>query len=168
MVYKATLDKTSKTITVLAIVLFLVGIFLNFQAIDFQSTRWYHYGANIFLLTFMVLVYSILYLLRPIKYIVDKERITIKRPIKDITVSLKSIKNVFVTKKFTMNGTIRTFGNGGLFGYYGKFRNETFENMTWYATKRDNYLILETIDNQKIVLTPDDIGMVKEVQRMMK
>lgn len=102
LVYKATLDKTSKTITVLAIVLFLVVIFLNFQAIDFQSNRWSHYGANIFLLTLMVLVYSTLYLLRPIKYIVDKERITIKTPIKDITVSLKSIKNVFVTKKVAM------------------------------------------------------------------
>jgi hypothetical protein len=167
MIYKATLDRTSKLITGLALVLFLVVIYLNIQAIDFETNQWFHYGANIFTLTILTIVYSTCFLLRPIKYIVDREKITIKRPIKDITITRKSIKNVFVTKKDTMKWTIRTFGNGGFFGYYGKFRNENFGNMKWYATKRDNYLILETNDNQKIVLTPDDIGMLNEVQRIM-
>ena len=167
MVYKATLDKTSKIITGLAIVLFLAVIIFNFQAIDFESNIWFHYGANFFSLTLLVLVYSAFYLFRPIEYIVDKEKITIKRPLRDITLTIKDIKNVYMTKKDTMKRSVRTFGNGGLFGYYGKFRNEAFGNMTWYATKRYNYLILETNDNQRIVLTPDDIRMVDELQTMM-
>ena len=66
-----------------------------------------------------------------------------------------------------MKWTIRTFGVGGLFGYYGKFRNKTFGNMTWFATQQKNYLIFETTNNQKIVLTPDDTDMIKEIQKLI-
>jgi hypothetical protein len=39
--------------------------------------------------------------------------------------------------------------------------------MTWCATKRDNYILLETIDNKKNILTPDDTTMVTEIKKMM-
>ena len=37
--------------------------------------------------------------------------------------------------------------------------------MTWYATRRNNYLIIETDDNEKIVLTPDDTKMIDEIKK---
>lgn len=65
-----------------------------------------------------------------------------------------------------MKWTIRTFGNGGLFGYFGKFYNAAFGKMTWYATRRNNYLVLSTSENGKIVLTPDNLEMAKEIERL--
>jgi hypothetical protein len=110
----------------------------------------------------------IMKLYRPIKYIIDKDKLVIKRPFKDLTLDIKKIKDAFLTKKESMRWTIRTFGNGGLFGYFGQFNNETFGDMTWYATKRNNYTIIETIDNEKIILTPDDTEMVKELRKLIR
>ncbi len=51
---------------------------------------------------------------------------------------------------------IRTFGVGSLFGYYGKFANTKLGSMTWYATRKDKTVLVRTIDNKKIILTPDE------------
>lgn len=51
--------------------------------------------------------------------------------------------------------TIRTFGVGGLFGYYGKFFHTKYGSMIWYATQRKNYVMLVT-QGTKFVLTPNE------------
>ena len=38
----------------------------------------------------------------------------------------------------------------------GKFANTKVGNMTWYATRRNKTVLLKTIDNKKIILTPDE------------
>ncbi len=55
-----------------------------------------------------------------------------------------------------MKWTIRTFGVGGLFGYYGEFVNWKLGNMTWYATRRDKTVLIETVDDKKLIVTPDE------------
>ena len=50
----------------------------------------------------------------------------------------------------------RTFGVGGLYGYYGKFYNRTFGSMTWYATRRDKLVLVKFQNKKKIILTPDE------------
>ena len=102
----------------------------------------------------------------PLKYIIDKNKLIIKRPFKDLVIDLKNIKDTFLPTKESMRWTIRTFGNGGLFGYIGKFSNKTHGTMTWYATKTSNYLILVTNDNKKIVLTPDNTEMIHEIKKL--
>lgn len=167
MEYKATLDLASKIITGIVTILFLGIIGYNIWQLDIKSGNLTHFGVTIFLTMLLVSIYGLCYLYRPIKYIVDKDKIIIKRPIKDLTLDIKRIKDAFLTKKESMRWTIRTFGNGGLFGYFGKFNNGTFGDMTWYATKRNNYTILETVDNEKIILTPDDIEMVKKIRKLI-
>jgi len=53
--------------------------------------------------------------------------------------------------------SVRTFGVGGLFGYFGKFWNKEYGNMTWYATRRDKAIMIITKENKKIILTPDEV-----------
>jgi hypothetical protein len=115
----------------------------------------------------IIATYFICYLLRPIKYVLDKDRIIIKRLILDITIDIKTIKSALLADKKSMRWTIRTFGNGGLFGYFGKFYNQTFGSMTWYATRRSNYIVLGTTTKGKIVITPDDPNMVNEIGKLI-
>lgn len=61
-----------------------------------------------------------------------------------------------VLEKDALYWSIRTFGVGGLFGYFGKFANAKLGNMTWYATRRDKTVLIKTAGNKKIILTPDD------------
>ena len=61
-----------------------------------------------------------------------------------------------IVDKETMKWTVRTFGVGGLFGYFGKFANRALGSMTLYATRRNNYVLIITTDERKIIITPDE------------
>ena len=168
MEYKASLDKTSKIITILITVLFLSIATYNFWLIYTGSGTSINITANIASVFLILGIYSFCYLFRPLGYVVGKNRLTIKRPLKNYHLDIDKIKNVSLASEETMKWTARTFGVGGLFGYYGKFSNQTFGGMTWFATQRKNYLVLETTSNRKIVLTPDDTEMVKEIEELIE
>jgi hypothetical protein len=80
-----------------------------------------------------------------------------------VVFSMTDLKNAVAVSKEDMRWTARTFGNGGLFGYYGKFWNKKFGTMTWYATKLNNYILIKTHEGKKIVLTPDNPQLLEEV-----
>ncbi len=168
MEYKASLDQGAKIITGLISVLFLSIATWNVWLIYSGSDSTVQFAGNTIPVILMLVIYAFCYLFRPVCYVVGKTGLTIKRPLKDYHLEVNKIKNVYLTDKETMTWTIRTFGVAGLFGYYGKFRNKKFGNMTWFATKRNNYLVLETTNNRKIVLTPDNMEMAKELYTLMK
>ena len=64
--------------------------------------------------------------------------------------------NVVLLTNEDLKWTIRTFGVGGLFGYFGKFRNSKIGTMTWYATMRNQAILINLKDGQRIVITPDN------------
>jgi hypothetical protein len=113
---------------------------------------------------FLVTLYTLTYLHRPKFYLLDKDTLTICRPIKSIKIPIHEIKDAFIVRKETMMWTERVGGNGGLFGFYGEFKN-SFGLTTWYATKLKNYILIETIEKDKFIITPDNTDMVKEIRR---
>ena len=165
MEYKATLDLKSKIITGFVGVLFLGITVYNFKLIDFKTGDTTQTTVLTLTTVLIVSLFTFCYLYRPLRYVVDKNKLIVKRPIKDLIIEFSNIKDAFLPTKESMKSTIRTFGNGGLFGYFGSFRNGTYGGMTWYATKTSNYLIIVTSDNHKIVLTPDDTGMINEIKK---
>ncbi len=167
MEYKASLDRVSKTITGFITVLFLGIISYQVWLMSEDSFNLQHFGATIFTTVLLIAIYGFCYLFRPIKYLVANGKIIIKRPFKDVSFDISNINDVFLTQKDAMKWTLRTFGNGGLFGYFGYFRNGAFGNMTWYATKRSNYLLFNTRDHETIVLTPDNPEMINEIKKEM-
>jgi hypothetical protein len=90
----------------------------------------------------------------------------IERPVGKKIFRLSDITSVEVPSKESMRWTIRTFGNGGLFGYWGKFTNKTYGNMTWYATRRSNYILIK-IKERQIVITPDDISLAQSIRSQL-
>jgi hypothetical protein len=73
-----------------------------------------------------------------------------------VHIDRNQIKSVELLDKEQLAWVFRTFGVGGLFGYYGKFANTKLGSMTWYATRRNKTVLIETLDNKKIILTPDE------------
>jgi hypothetical protein len=53
-----------------------------------------------------------------------------------------------------MHGSIRTFGNGGLFAFVGFYRNRTLGNYRAYVTDPARTVVLRFID-RTTVLSPD-------------
>jgi len=56
-----------------------------------------------------------------------------------------------------LRGSLRLFGNGGLFGISGWFWNRSIGRFRAYATDPDRAVLLRYRDGSKIVVTPHDV-----------
>lgn len=89
---------------------------------------------------------------------------TIVRPAGAKRIKLADIREIRVVSDPEMAGAIRIFGVGGLFGYYGRYYVPQLGSMIFYATRRDNQVYIQTKQGKKIVLTPQNIGMVESLK----
>src|SRR5699024_10265637 len=94
-------------------------------------------------------------------YSIQEEKLKILRLGWAKEVDLKDITNVDMTPH-AMIGSIRTFGIGGLFGYIGYYRNSILGSYKAYATNTDNTVLIETTNDRKIVVTPDNLAELME------
>lgn len=150
-VYKATVDNTVKTITAIISVLFLFILVSQFNLLKDAGTP-FHVVSTIGL----IFIYGICYLLRPMAYELTNDNLIIHRPWKDVKIATQEIQSLTCISKATLSGSIRTFGVGGLFGYFGKFYQSKIGKMTWYATRTDRPVLIITKTGKKIIITPDD------------
>lgn len=164
MEYKASLDTLAKGIT--------IGVFILLIAIGQQSVRallvangntitiLIHSG--ILLLFIAILLGCWLY--APQSYSLDSNALTINRPIGKVSIKLSDIKQVRILADNETKGTIRTFGVGGLFGYFGEFYTPGLGHSTFYATQRKNIILIVTNSDKKIIITPDDISLADKLK----
>ncbi len=94
------------------------------------------------------------YLLKTISVSVADDSITINRTIKPVIIEFSEIASI--RKVNNMKFAMRTFGNGGLFGYTGLYYKKGIGSMTWYCTQRQNYILIEKTNGKKLVITPDE------------
>jgi Bacterial PH domain len=163
--YKATLGTTALLITI-AISLFEGSIVTIFLYRTIVTTSAIERSIDLLIIIGISTHYLYAYLCRPIHYVVDGKYLTVKRLIKEVRIPINEIKGAFIIKKESMGWRDRVGGNGGLFGFYGHFKND-FGGMTWYATRLKNYIMIETISKDKIVITPDNTDLVKEIRGLI-
>ena len=149
MKYPASLDKVAKGITVGAFLLIL-GIII--------VTVINSAGRIPVFIPFIPAVISVAaYFYAPKSYTLSDTALIINKVIGKVQIDLNTIKEVQKIPKFE-GGTIRTFGSGGFFGYYGKFYNRVIGKMSMYVTRRDTMILVKTKD-RNIIISPDDIGL---------
>jgi len=168
MEYKVSLDNTSKAVTTFVVIICATLAYLILSTSFRQPGIWSPILGSFFGIVFPCAVLFGPYYFKPLKYIVSENKIIVKRLFKDVIIEVGQIKKISLVQRETMKNTLRAMGNGGVFGYYGKFRNPVFGDMRWYATRTDNFVVIETEDSEKIVLTPDDTELVKRVKGMLK
>lgn len=151
MIYKTSLDNLAKGVTIGVTILFAGIIFAQYSIIKDAGHAVPFYAAITCLL-----IYLLAFAFRPVNYVVTKDELIIGRPLLNVHIKRADIKSVALIEKDKIKGAIRTFGVGGLFGYYGNFANFSLGRMTWYATRRDKPVLVKTIDNKNIIFTPDD------------
>ena len=152
MNFRASLDKTAKRVTIGTAVLFsVICIFLPA----------FHQGAYYVFIGISLVLVSILvgsYLFRITAYEVTPHQLIIHRPFNNKVLEHTDILKVDLLEAGALKHSMRLFGNGGLFGYYGKFSNPRFGYMSWYATNRANPVLLHMRGGKKVIITPDDAG----------
>jgi Bacterial PH domain len=151
MTYKTSLDNLAKGVTLGVTILFFVII-----AGQYSSSAPEGKSPFIFSTLLLSLIYLGTFLFRPIRYSITDEKLIIHRPLLDIKIDRTTIEKVEKLENDQLSCAVRIFGVGGLFGYWGKFSNSKIGSMTWYATRRSNAVLVTTIYNKKIVLTPNE------------
>ena len=151
MVFKSSLDKTQKIITVAIIHLFTVLFFLGFPFSGKENIT------NSLLIGLLFLVITIVAYAFSTKSIeLNQNDLCVKRPFDKVILLRSDIIKIQKIEYKDLSSSLRTFGCGGLFGYFGKFWNKQQGSMTWYVTDMKNPVMIETKNGKKIVLTPDD------------
>ncbi len=150
MIFTASLDKTAKWVTAGTAVLFVLICILS------PALQQGPYFVSVGIALILVSIYLGSYLFRVTAYEVTPDRLIIHRPLKDKVLEKKDIIRVELLIAGALKRSLRLFGNGGLFGYYGKFSNSRFGYMTWYATNRTNPVLLHMTGGKKVIITPNE------------
>ena len=150
-IFKAPLDKLSIGISIGIAALFLLIILLQTGPSGGGSI-----AAPLISSLLFGGIYLMAYLYHPTAYEVSTDRLIICRPLSHVAIERSVIQSVNLLQASDMGAVIRTFGVGGLFGYFGKFASASIGKMTWYATRRDRYVWIKTHDGINIIVTPDD------------
>ena len=151
MIYKTSLGNWTKAITLAVTMLFAFIIIQQYSLITDQGKP-----NPIYTTVLLLTIYFIAFAFRPVYYKMSNDSLIIHRLIKDVIIDRKNIKSIELIDRADIGWSFRTFGVGGLFGYYGNFVNAKMGRMTWYATRRDRTVLVITNKDKKIVLTPDD------------
>lgn len=89
----------------------------------------------------------------PRGYALDATALRVQRRAGELEIPLASITAVRRADREELRGSIRTFGVGGLFGYFGRFYNSRLGGYRMYATRSSDY-VLVTTNKGPVLLTP--------------
>jgi len=104
----------------------------------------------------MILILIISYLLSPKRYLFEGSKLIIEKVIgKRIVILLDEIEGYAVVPDLKKIRLVRTFGNGGLFGYYGIFTTAEYGNINCQLTSLRNIFIIKS-KKGKFALSPLD------------
>lgn len=151
MIYKTSLDKVAKGITIGVTILFAAVIIGEFSIIKDEGK-----ALPIYTTAALLLIYFIVFAFRPLNYTLTSDQLIISRLFPNVSIDRNDIKSLELLNEQDIRSSVRTLGVGGLFGYFGKFANLKLGSMTWYATRTDRTVLVRTVDERKIILTPDE------------
>lgn len=107
----------------------------------------------------------------PSGYTVDGQALTVKRPLGDVVIQRAEITTARMFEEADSEGMSRTGGNGGLFGYYGKYKSDMLGEHRWYVTDAAKRVVVETREGA-VVVSPADpekfIAAVKPEEQVSK
>jgi hypothetical protein len=166
MEYKASLDTFAKIITIAALLLFIYIGYRSVKAIFVAGGNSTAILLHSGILFFLVCTVLLCWLYRPQKYVLEKNELVIVRTIKERRINIDDITEIRAVARGELSGTIRTFGVGGMFGYFGLYYNSKLGSMTWYITQRKNRVLIRTKTGDKIIISPDDLSLIENVKTM--
>jgi hypothetical protein len=146
MDFAAPWDRTLKVVTVVVLaVLVWVAVIPPYRP---AWAFWLKLGMS-------VLVTALCWFGAPTGYRLDGSVLVVRRNVGEKRIPLQGLRAARALDKPDIRGTIRTFGVGGLFGYYGKFYSGALGSHTWYVTDRSRMVLLDTAGG-KYLVSPED------------
>jgi hypothetical protein len=167
--HKASMDSFTKALTIVVSFILVLSGFAPLFTSEFQFSNVIT-PAPFYVMPFAFIIMLLLtFGFSPRAYSVQDGQLVIYRPFRNKFYGTEGIQTVTIVSKEELKWSMRVFGVGGLFGYFGLFRNSRYGTMIWYATRRDQFVVIERSNGRAIVLTPDDpSSFVSEFNQMIK
>ena len=154
--HKASMDSLTKVLTIVVSVILILSGFVPIFTSEFQFSN-VSTPASFYVMPFAFIIMLLLtYGFSPKGYSVQDGQLVIYRPFHNKFYETAGIQTVSIVAKEELKWSMRVFGVGGFFGYFGLFRNSRYGTMIWYASRRDQYVVIERSNERALVLTPDD------------
>lgn len=162
--HKASMDTLTKGLTIGVSILLLLSGFVPFLSNNqFQFSELMIPSAVYIMPLSLIIILVLTYGYSPKGYAFEDRQLVIYRPFQNKFYATEDMLTVSLVDRTELKNSLRVFGVGGLFGYFGLFRNSRYGTMIWYATRRDQFVVIERSNGKTIVLTPDDpISFVSE------
>ncbi len=165
MKYKASLDTLAKLTTSATMLLFIGLGYRSIQDFGLPPSGTGNIISLSLILLFLIGTLLGTYLYAPQAYFIDTTQLVIIRMAHNKTIKISDITEVHLIADDEMGVTMRTFGVGGLFGYYGRYVSTKMGRLTFYTTQRKNRIVIKTKDGKNIMITPDDLGFIETLRQ---
>jgi hypothetical protein len=163
MRYKASFSTAAKGVTILLYIILAALIFNNFVGEHDSSA---HIDWIWVIITGLVVVVP--YLMHVNNYELNSEGVKINTPLRSKRIRFEDIESVIVCNYDQLGITIRLFGSGGVWGYFGIFYSREFGRIAFNATSLTRTLILLKGKRKKIIISPDNAeNFVKGMQDLV-
>ncbi len=154
MIFSASYDTTVKIITPITFLILLSGIVV--PAITGGSAA--AISIYYFLIPLIIVITIISVAYAPRYYSIEADEIKIHRMLlKPVKIAISDVSGVEVVNKTQLRGSIRIWGSGAFLGYFGWFISKKIGKAMWYATRMDQAIIIETHNNKRFLISPDNI-----------
>ncbi len=140
MQFRASYDTTTKVISAAVFVLFVMVA---------AGTR------NVISESVLACLFLAAYAWSPTGYSIMDGEVVIRRLIGNVHLPVAGIREVRIATRDDLRGSMRVFGSGGLFGYYGLFRSSQFGTSKWYVTDRSQAVVLIG-DSGTVIVSPEN------------
>jgi hypothetical protein len=164
--FKASMDRLSIIITTATTMLLVFFVVTGVSELFTQEIA----GPRLFLKTGLILFLAAIpifcWLFSTKYYTLNDQRLTIHRPFRNREICINEISQVQAVSREDMKGSLRTFGVGGLFGYFGKFWVPQIGAVNAYATQMKNLVLIATHAGEQILISPDDVDLIGQIQEI--
>jgi hypothetical protein len=146
--FKATPSLLVQVITHGSIIVAMLVFFYS----EFSSASIYSY---LFPIVLLLLVFSA-WLFHPQYYLLTRDTILIKLPVKTIEIPIAGISYVESISREEMGFAVRLFACGGLFGYFGLYRSMNLGKFDMWCANKDHMVVIKDKKDKVVVISPSD------------
>ena len=164
MYFDALWDRMLKIITYAVVAFFVIETIVIAVVMFITTPQTVALPVTALLVLCNTLILVLTYLYAPQGFLIDETGITVMRKHAPVHIAIGTVQTASRIERDRFMKSTRTFGNGGLFGYYGSFRNKDLGSFKLYATHRDCGVFIKADKNY--VLTPERPDEFVEVVRL--
>lgn len=158
--YTASLDNFSKTSSTLVAIL-AMGMLIS-RLLFPQSGGLTGMVVAGLLLALLSLVF---FLRQPVAYTVSSGGITVEKRWGSLEIPAHTILQIKPLPREYTASVVRTFGNGGLFGYTGRYHHQKTGSVLWQCTRRSGCIEIIRAGKLPLVISPDQVDQFLDASR---